>query len=242
MLNEGFAIAKEKGLRPKHQITIIIAWNFGRDAISGQYLRFILAVFLFDTHRETTRLKLKSILCAQSHSIEQASHQMNSEVNRIAEMAEAGERMIERLRKKAFLPEARKGLAVRYGIAEAAQLLGCSTNRIRMAENDGRLPPPPATKNGRRPGYSIEDLLNMRQVLDASPARHSINRRLSRFKISKAALANRLLQLIWRIISAFWVTAYWWWIAIVRQPPRLYSASILILISPANKRFIHISQ
>tara|TARA_R110000787_G_scaffold103009_1_gene209323 strand:- start:2467 stop:3909 length:1443 start_codon:yes stop_codon:yes gene_type:complete len=175
LLNEGFAIAKEKGLRPKHQITIIIPRNFGRDAISGQYLRFILAVFLFDTHRETTRLKLKSILCAQSHSIEQASHQMNSEVNRIAEMAEAGERMIERLRKKAFLPEARKGLAVRYGIAEAAQLLGCSTNRIRMAENDGRLPPPPATKNGRRPGYSIEDLLNMRQVLDASPARATLD-------------------------------------------------------------------
>jgi chromosome partitioning protein len=41
---------------------------------------------------------------------------MNSEVERIAELAEAGERMIERLRKKAFLPESRKGLAVRYGI------------------------------------------------------------------------------------------------------------------------------
>ncbi|NJM51778.1 MAG: AAA family ATPase [Sphingomonadales bacterium] len=96
---------------------------------------------------------------------------MHSEVTRIAELAEAGERMIERLRKKAFLPESRKGLSVRYGIAEAAALLGCSTNRIRMAEDDGRLPPPPPTENGRRPGYSIEDLLHMRQVLDASPAR-----------------------------------------------------------------------
>ena len=51
---------------------------------------------------------------------------MNSEVARIAELSEAGERMIERLRKKAFLPKSRKGLLVRYGIAEAAQLLGCS--------------------------------------------------------------------------------------------------------------------
>jgi chromosome partitioning protein len=100
---------------------------------------------------------------------------MSSEVTRIAELAEAGERMIERLRKKAFLPEDRKGLAVRYGIAEAAQLLGCSTNRIRMAEEDGRLPPAPPTENGRRPGYSIEDLLNMRKVLGASPARRDLD-------------------------------------------------------------------
>lgn len=75
-----------------------------------------------------------------------------SEVSRIAEMAEAGERMIERLRRQAFLPESRKGLAVRYGIAEAAALMGCSTNRMRMAEENRRLPPPPATENGRRPG------------------------------------------------------------------------------------------
>ncbi len=96
---------------------------------------------------------------------------MHSEVERIAEMAQAGERMIERLRRQAFLPESRKELTVRFGIAEAAALLGCSTNRIRMAEDDGRLPPPPTTENGRRPGYSVEDLLNMRQVLGASPAR-----------------------------------------------------------------------
>ena len=100
-----------------------------------------------------------------------ARREMHSEVDRISELAQAGERMIERLRKKAFLPEARKGLSVRYGIAEAAALLGCSTNRIRMAEDDGRLPPPPPTENGRRPGYTIEELLKMRDVLDASPRR-----------------------------------------------------------------------
>lgn len=96
---------------------------------------------------------------------------MHSEIEQIADMAQAGERMIERLRRQAFLPESRKGLAVRYGIAEAAALLGCSTNRIRMAEEDGRLPPPAPTENGRRPGYSIENILQMREVLGASPAR-----------------------------------------------------------------------
>ncbi|WP_313540192.1 AAA family ATPase [Sphingomonas sp.] len=96
---------------------------------------------------------------------------MHSDIDRISELADAGERMIERLRRKAFLPESRKGLHVRFGIAEAAQLLGCSTNRIRMAEDDGRLPPPPPSENGRRPGYTVEELLNMRQALGASPAR-----------------------------------------------------------------------
>lgn len=99
----------------------------------------------------------------------------NSVVGHIGDLAQAGERMIERLRRKAFLPESRKGLNVRYGIAEAAQLLACSTNRIRMAEDDGRLPPPPASETGRRLGYTIEDLLKMREVLGATPARAPID-------------------------------------------------------------------
>jgi chromosome partitioning protein len=96
---------------------------------------------------------------------------MSSIVNQIGDLADAGEKMIERLRRKAFLPESRKGLNVRVGIAEAAQLLGCSTNRIRMAEDDGRLPPAPASEAGRRLGYTVPELLHMRDVLGASPAR-----------------------------------------------------------------------
>ncbi|MBO1326190.1 AAA family ATPase [Acetobacter sp. TBRC 12305] len=96
---------------------------------------------------------------------------MNAIPDEIAILANAGEQMIERLRQKAFLPEARKALNLRFGIAEAAQLLGCSTNRIRMAEDDGRLPPPVPTENGRRPGYTIEELQLMRKVLGASPSR-----------------------------------------------------------------------
>ncbi|MET0363926.1 MAG: AAA family ATPase [Sphingobium sp.] len=96
---------------------------------------------------------------------------MNAIVEQIGDLADAGEKMIERLRRKAFLPESRKELNVRFGIAEAAQLLQCSTNRIRMAEEDGRLPPAPPTENGRRPGYTVEEMLNMRHVLGASPER-----------------------------------------------------------------------
>ncbi|MBB5716804.1 AAA family ATPase [Sphingomonas aerophila] len=100
---------------------------------------------------------------------------MNLIVSQIGDLAEAGERMIERLRRKAFLPESRKGLNVRFGIAEAATLLGCSTNRIRMAEEDGRLPPPPSSETGRRLGYTVEEMLHMREVLGASPARGGLD-------------------------------------------------------------------
>lgn len=94
-----------------------------------------------------------------------------AEAERISQLAQAGEQMVERLRRTAFLPGATKALNVRLGIAEAAELLGCSTNRIRMAEQDGRLPLPPESDTGRRLGYDIPALLNMRQVLGASPRR-----------------------------------------------------------------------
>lgn len=99
------------------------------------------------------------------------SSSFGSEASNIGSLALAGEQMVERLRRTAFLPGARKGLQLRYGIAEAAELLNCSTNRIRMAEQDGRLPPAPESETGRRLGYDITALLNMRDILGASPRR-----------------------------------------------------------------------
>jgi len=93
------------------------------------------------------------------------------EVEMVGQLADAGERMIERLRKKSFLPERRKGLHLRFGIAEMATMLGCSTNRIRQAEEDGRLPSPSFDEGGRRLGYDVADMLRMRERLGVSPRR-----------------------------------------------------------------------
>ncbi len=98
------------------------------------------------------------------------------EAERIAQLAESGELMVERLRRTAALPGATKQLEVRIGIAEAAELLGCSSNRIRMAEQDGRLEAPIETDSGRRLGYDIPALLRMRKVLGASPQRAANDR------------------------------------------------------------------
>ncbi len=94
-----------------------------------------------------------------------------AEAERIGRLADAGEQMVERLRRTSFLPGKEKSLNVRLGIADVAELLGCSTNRIRMAEQDGRLPPPPENDQGRRAGYDMNALLNMREVLGNSPRR-----------------------------------------------------------------------
>lgn len=107
---------------------------------------------------------------ARIHAAEAESGEVRSEAEVIHHLADKGERMIERLRRQSFLPERRKSLNIRFGVADAAALLGCSTNRIRMAEDDGRLPAP-LVKDGRRLGYDVAALLHMREVLQASPRR-----------------------------------------------------------------------
>jgi chromosome partitioning protein len=109
---------------------------------------------------------------ARSHAVDAASDEVRSEAEVIHHLADKGERMIERLRRQSFLPERRKSLNIRFGVADAAALLGCSTNRIRMAEDDGRLPAP-LVQDGRRLGYDVAALLHMREVLQASPRRGS---------------------------------------------------------------------
>lgn len=89
----------------------------------------------------------------------------------IGTIADRAMKVVEKLRTSALRPDSTKRLDLRFGIEEAARLLGCSTPRIRDAEADGRLPPAAVSEHGRRLGYTIEDLWNMRDVLNASPRR-----------------------------------------------------------------------
>jgi chromosome partitioning protein len=59
----------------------------------------------------------------------------------------------------------------RWGVGEAAKLVGISKTAIDNAEKDGRLPPPEYGSNGRRIGYSIYQINDMRQVFNTAPHR-----------------------------------------------------------------------
>jgi chromosome partitioning protein len=80
--------------------------------------------------------------------------------------------VIDRLRDRVFAPGAAKGLNLRFNVRTAAQMVGRSDTLIREAENEGRLPPPEKDSHtGRRTGYSLHDVNNMRQVFGTLPHR-----------------------------------------------------------------------
>jgi len=80
--------------------------------------------------------------------------------------------VIDRLRDRVFAPGTAKSLNLRFNVRTAAQMVGRSETLIRDAENEGRLATPekdPVT--GRRTGYSLHDINNMRQVFGTLPHR-----------------------------------------------------------------------
>lgn len=59
----------------------------------------------------------------------------------------------------------------RWGVGDAAKLVGVSKTAIDKAEKEGRLPPPELGENGRRIGYSIYQINEMREVFKTAPHR-----------------------------------------------------------------------
>ena len=59
----------------------------------------------------------------------------------------------------------------RWGVGEAAKLVGVSKTAIDNAEKDGRLPPPEYGDNSRRIGYTIYQINDMREVFKTAPHR-----------------------------------------------------------------------
>lgn len=89
----------------------------------------------------------------------------------LAQLAIDSNAMLEKLRKRAMKPSDKKDLKFRVGVVEAAELLRCSPARVRQAEEDGRLPPPATSETGRRLGYTVHELWNIREALDLKGGR-----------------------------------------------------------------------
>ena len=79
--------------------------------------------------------------------------------------------VMERLRATVFAPDAQKTLDLRFAIGKAAEMVGRTTEAIRQAEADGRLPAPRMTASGRREGYTLTDVNAMRDLFGTRPRR-----------------------------------------------------------------------
>jgi chromosome partitioning protein len=75
------------------------------------------------------------------------------------------------LRNDVFSPEGEKTLRKTWTIAEAAELTGRSQQSIRLAEREGKLPAPERLVNGRRSGYTLENINRMRELFGTRPWR-----------------------------------------------------------------------
>jgi chromosome partitioning protein len=75
------------------------------------------------------------------------------------------------LRDDIFAPEGVKTLRKTWSISEAAELSGRSQQSIRLAEKNGKLPSPARIESGRRSGYTLDAINNMRDLFGTRPWR-----------------------------------------------------------------------
>ncbi len=79
--------------------------------------------------------------------------------------------VIQRLRASVFAPGEEKVLDLRFAPGKAAEMVGRSLEAVRQAEADGRLPAPRLTSTGRREGYSLAEVNDMRDMFGTRPGR-----------------------------------------------------------------------
>lgn len=86
-------------------------------------------------------------------------------------LRQRSEDVLSALRNDVFAPEGIKTLRRTWTISDAAALAGRSQQTIRLAEKEGKLPPPTRTANGRRCGYTLERINHMREAFSTRPWR-----------------------------------------------------------------------
>ena len=89
----------------------------------------------------------------------------------VATLASRSSSVLEKLRNSARNARADERREPTFQIGKAADLVGRTTAAIREAESDGRLVPPPRADNGRRMGYTLAQLNDMRGTFGTRPWR-----------------------------------------------------------------------
>jgi chromosome partitioning protein len=86
-------------------------------------------------------------------------------------LRQRAEDVLSALREDVFAPEGEKTLRRTWSISETAELVGRSQQSIRLAEKEGKLPSPGRLENGRRSGYSLKAINQMRDLFGTRPWR-----------------------------------------------------------------------
>jgi chromosome partitioning protein len=89
----------------------------------------------------------------------------------MAALTRRADDVISRLRATVFAPGEEKVVDLRFTITRAAEMVGRTSEAIRQAEADGRLPAPRLGSSGRREGYSLGEINHMRDVFGTRPCR-----------------------------------------------------------------------
>ena len=100
------------------------------------------------------------------------SHFPEITLDELFEISNRASTVIERLRDRVFAPGTAKSLDISFNVRTAAEMVGRSETLIREAEADGRLPAPDKDeKTGRRSGYSLHQINEMRRIFGTLPYR-----------------------------------------------------------------------
>lgn len=96
---------------------------------------------------------------------------MGTGIDKVSELIERTADIRRAFREHNFTPDAVKRDTKRYTMKEAAELVGRTHQAIRDAEKDGRLEAPEMGENGRRVGFTLKQINQMRDVFGTRPNR-----------------------------------------------------------------------
>lgn len=92
-------------------------------------------------------------------------------VSTINQIVAHSDTLINQLRDMAFEPQREKQLLRRYSISQMAEMVGRTPTSIRRAEASGELPKPRMTEQGRRTGYTLAEVNQVRDHFGVVPGR-----------------------------------------------------------------------
>lgn len=97
---------------------------------------------------------------------------MSSDITEILDACiHNGEQVLGALKKASFAPDSEKRLERTFNLAQAAKMIGVTTQGLRKAEQEGRLPEPNKEESRNRKFYTLESINKARDYFNTRPGR-----------------------------------------------------------------------